>query len=187
LELEVSSADAGQVMAQAEQEIWLHSLHASPHGVRRMSRQVPGVVETSNNLGMVNVRPSGGSCNFMVRSLIGSGSLALADEIASLWRLSGSRVEKEGFYPGWAPNPDSALLKVCQSVYQRDFAAESKVQVIHAGLECGLIGDKYPGMDIVSFGPTIRGAHAPGERVEVASVGNCWRLLRGILAELSLA
>ena len=186
LKLEVSSADAGQVMAQAEQEIWLHSLHASPHGVRRMSRQVPGVVEPSNNLGMVNVHPSGGSCNFMVRSLIGSGSLALADEIASLWRLSGSRVEKEGFYPGWAPNPDSALLKVCQSVYQRDFAAESKVQVIHAGLECGLIGDKYPGMDIVSFGPTIRGAHAPGERVEVASVGNCWRLLRGILAELSL-
>ncbi|AXS80095.1 aminoacyl-histidine dipeptidase [Dechloromonas sp. HYN0024] len=184
LKLDVSSVDARLVMALAEQEVWLHSLHASPHGVRRMSRQVPGVVETSNNLGMVEVHPNGGSCNFMVRSLIGSGSLALADEIVSLWRLSGSRVEKEGFYPGWAPNPDSALLKVCQSVFLRDFAAASKVQVIHAGLECGLIGDKYPGMDIVSFGPTIRGAHAPGERVEVASVGHCWRLLQGILAEL---
>jgi dipeptidase D len=184
LTLDASLADATQVMALAEQEIWLRSLHASPHGVRRMSRHVPGVVETSNNLGMVDVRPDGGSCNFMVRSLIGSGSQALADEIVSLWLLTGSRVEKEGFYPGWAPNPDSELLKVCQSVYQRDFAADSKVQVIHAGLECGIIGDKYPGMDIVSFGPTIRGAHAPGERVEVASVGHCWRLLKGILAEL---
>ena len=182
--LAAQATDATQVMALAEQEIWLRSLNASPHGVRRMSRQVPGVVETSNNLGMVDLHPNGGACNFMVRSLIGSGSLALADEIVSLWTLTGSTVEKEGFYPGWAPNPDSELLKVCQSVYQRNFAANSTVQVIHAGLECGIIGDKYPGMDIVSFGPTIRGAHAPGERVEVASVGHCWRLLKAILAEL---
>jgi len=182
--LAASVADAMQVMAVAEQEIWLASLHAAPHGVRRMSRKVPGVVETSNNLGMVDVRPNGASCNFMVRSLLASGSLALADEIVSLWALSGTRAEKAGFYPGWAPNPASALLKLCQSVYRRDFATDSTVQVIHAGLECGIIGDKYPGMDIVSFGPTIRGAHAPGERVEIASVEYCWRLLRGILAEL---
>lgn len=182
--LRVSACDAAALMSAGEQRVWLASLHASPHGVRRMSRQVPGVVETSNNLGMVELRPDVGSCNFMVRSLIGSGSLALAEEIASLWALSDSRVEKEGFYPGWAPNPESRLLKWCQSVYRRDFGADSKVQVIHAGLECGIIGDKYPGMDIVSFGPTIRGAHAPGERVEVASVEKCWRLLTAILAEL---
>lgn len=182
--LSASPATATQVMAMAEQEVWLASLHAAPHGVHRMSRQVPGVVETSNNLGMVDLHPNGGSCNFMVRSLIGSGALALADEIVSLWALSGTKAVQDGFYPGWAPNPDSALLKLCQSVYLRDFAADSKVQVIHAGLECGIIGDKYPGMDIVSFGPTIRGAHAPGERVEVASVERCWRLLRAILAEI---
>lgn len=184
LSLAVTVAEATQVMAAAEQEIWLGSLHAAPHGVRRMSRQVPGVVETSNNLGMVELHPNGGLCNFMVRSLIGSGSLALADEIVSLWGLSGTSAEKTGFYPGWAPNPDSALLKLCQSVYRREFDADSKVQVIHAGLECGIIGDKYPGMDIVSFGPTIRGAHAPGERVEIASVERCWRLLRAILTEI---
>lgn len=184
LNLTVTVAEATQVMAAAEQEVWLGSLHAAPHGVRRMSRQVPGVVETSDNLGMVDLHPNGGSCNFMVRSLIGSGSLALADEIVSLWALSGTHAEKSGFYPGWAPNPESALLKLCQSVYRRDFAADSKVQVIHAGLECGIIGDKYPGMDIVSFGPTIRGAHAPGERVEIASVERCWRLLRAILTEI---
>ncbi|MBL8430529.1 MAG: aminoacyl-histidine dipeptidase [Dechloromonas sp.] len=184
LSLAVSLAEATQVMSVAEQDVWLASLHAAPHGVRRMSRQVPGVVETSNNLGMVDVHPNGGSCNFMVRSLIGSGSLALADEIVSLWALSGTSAEKSGFYPGWAPNPDSDLLKLCQSVYRRDFGAASKVQVIHAGLECGIIGDKYPGMDIVSFGPTIRGAHAPGERVEIASVERCWRLLRAILTDI---
>jgi len=185
LRLVLSAADVTEVMAPEEQEIWLGSLHAAPHGVRRMSRQVPGVVETSNNLGMLDLHQNGGSCNFMVRSLIASGSLALADEIVSLWTLTGSKIEKEGFYPGWAPNPDSELLKACQLVYQRDFGSESKVQVIHAGLECGIIGDKYPGMDIVSFGPTIRGAHAPGERVEVASVEKCWRLLTAILAELA--
>jgi dipeptidase D len=183
LNIVASAADATQVMAPAEQEIWLGSLHAAPHGVRRMSRQVPGVVETSNNLGMVDLHPNGGSCNFMVRSLLGSGSLALADEIVSLWALSGTKADKSGFYPGWAPNPNSLLLKLCQSVYLRDFAENSKVQVIHAGLECGIIGDKYPGMDIVSFGPTIRGAHAPGERVEVGSVARCWKLLTAILAE----
>ena len=182
--LSISVCDATAVMSSNEQLIWLALLHAAPHGVRRMSRQIPGVVETSNNLGIVELHPNGGSCNFMVRSLLGSGSMALADEIASLWALSDSKVEKEGFYPGWVPNPDSQLLKLCQSVYRRDFGADSKVQVIHAGLECGIIGDKYPGMDIVSFGPTIRGAHAPGERVEVASVERCWNLLTAILAEL---
>lgn len=184
LALSVVAGTADLVMLQAEQDIWLASLHAAPHGVRRMSRQLPGVVETSNNLGMVDVHPNGGSCNFMVRSLIDSGSTALADEICSLWALTASKVEKAGYYPGWAPNPDSALLKLCQAVYRRDFAADSKVQVVHAGLECGIIGAKYRGMDTVSFGPTIRGAHAPGERLEVASVDKCWRLLTAILGAL---
>jgi len=184
LRLNLAAGTADALLAPADQKVWLATLHAAPHGVRRMSRRVPGVVETSNNLGMLDVHPNGGACNFMVRSLLESGSLALADEIASLWALSGTPVEKEGFYPGWAPNPASPLLKVCQAVYRRDFGADSKVQVVHAGLECGIIGAKYPGMDTVSFGPTIRGAHAPGERVEIASVDKCWRLLTAILAAL---
>jgi dipeptidase D len=185
LVLEMEPAQASQVMALVDQDVWLASLHAAPHGVRRMSRQVPGVVETSNNLGMVDLHPNGGSCNFMVRSLLDSGSLALADEIVSLFALSGTKAEKTGYYPGWAPNPASPLLAKCQAVYRRDFGADSRVQVIHAGLECGIIGAKYPGLDIVSFGPTIRGAHAPGESVEIASVGRCWELLKAILANLA--
>ncbi len=178
-------ASVEDVLPLQEQAVWLASLHAAPHGVRRMSRQVPGVVETSNNLGMVALAANGGSCNFMVRSLLDSGSTALADEIVSLFALSGTVAEKAGYYPGWAPNPASQLLALCQAVYRREFAAESSVQVIHAGLECGIIGAKYPGLDIVSFGPTIRGAHAPGESVDILSVDRSWRLLRAILAEVS--
>jgi len=142
-------------------------------------------VETSNNLGMVALAAQGGTCNFMVRSLLDSGSMALADEIVSLFALSCTTAEKAGYYPGWAPNPDSRLLALCQTVYRQEFGAESTVQVIHAGLECGIIGAKYPGLDIVSFGPTIRGAHAPGESVDILSVDRSWRLLQAILAAVS--
>ena len=180
-----NTPDATQTLSAADQAMWLHSLHAAPHGVYRMSQSVPGVVETSNNLGMVELRPTGGSCNFMVRSLLDSGAQALADQIVSLWALSGTVAEIAGHYPGWTPNPASPLLATCQRVYQREFKEDSHVQVIHAGLECGIIAAKYPGMDIVSFGPTIRGAHAPGESVDIASVERTWHLLTAILTELA--
>jgi len=180
-----SAATPKQVLSSAAQSAWLRSLHAAPHGVRRMSQRVPGVVETSNNLGVIDVGPSGGTCNFMVRSLLDSGSQALADEIVSLWALSGTQADQSGAYPGWTPNPDSPLLKLCQQVYQHAFKAESKVAVIHAGLECGILASTYPGMDIVSFGPTIRGAHAPGEQVEVASVARTWQLFMAIVAAIA--
>jgi dipeptidase D len=181
LTLHADAAQVEWVLSLADQERWLQTLHAAPHGVHRMSQSVPGVVETSNNLGMVDLQPSNGSCNFMVRSLVDSAAQALADEIVSLFALSGTDAECSGHYPGWTPNPASPLLAVCQQVYQREFGAASKVQVIHAGLECGIIAAKYPGIDIVSFGPTIRGAHAPGEAVEVASVARTWQLLTAIL------
>ena len=184
LALACTPARADGVMSATEQAVWLASLHAAPHGVRRMSKSVPGVVETSNNLGMADLGPEGGSCNFMVRSLVESGAEALADEIVSLFALSGTAAGKDSAYPGWTPNPASKLLALSQAVYTREFGGESVVKVIHAGLECGLIGAKYPGMDIVSFGPTIHGAHAPGESVEIASVGRCWHLLTAILAAI---
>jgi dipeptidase D len=182
LGLSCEAAQADRVLTQAEQSLWLNTLQAAPHGVHRMSQRVPGVVETSNNLGMVKLGPQGGHCNFMVRSLVDSGSRALAEQLRSLWALSGTVAEITGEYPGWAPNPDSPLLALCQQVYQREFGEASKVQVIHAGLECGLIAAKYPDMDIVSFGPTIGGAHAPGEWVDIESVANTWHLLKAILA-----
>jgi dipeptidase D len=173
------------VMIQDDQTRWLASLHAAPQGVRRMSVQLPGVVETSDNLGVVKIDPESGECCFMVRSLFDSAAIELADEIASLFALSGTRAEQSGYYPGWAPNPASPLLAVCQAAFRQTFATEAKTQVVHAGLECGLIAGKYPDMDMVSFGPTIHGAHAPGEAVEVASVERCWRLLKAILAAIA--
>ena len=185
LRIACAPASVGRVMSAQDQALWLASLHAAPHGVRRWSRRVAGVVETSSNLGVVAVDPANGSCNFMVRSLIDSGSRALADEIVSLFALSGTPAETAGHYPGWAPNPASPLLALCRSVFRQEFGNESRVQIIHAGLECGLIAASYPDLDMVSFGPTICGAHAPGERVEIASVGHAWQLLTAILAAVS--
>lgn len=184
LRLRVTAADAAQVLSAVDREKWLKLLHAAPHGVWRMSSRLQGVVETSNNLGMVALSPVAGECNFMVRSLVDSAAEALAGEIVSLCALAGVDAEIAGAYPGWSPNPSSSLLQRCQAVFAREFSAASSVRVIHAGLECGIIGARYPGMDIVSFGPTIRGAHAPGEAVEVASVERCWKLLTAILADL---
>lgn len=182
--LSSSRCEIAHVMSGDDQAAWLASLHAAPQGVRRMSVKVPGVVETSDNLGTVEVTPEQGACCFMVRSLVDSASVELAQEIASLFALSGTGVELSGYYPGWAPNPASPLLGVCQRVYRDTFGNVPTTEVIHAGLECGIIGGKYPEMDMVSFGPTIRGAHAPGEMVDVASVERCWRLLREILSAI---
>lgn len=170
------------VLALADQQTIFAALHAAPHGVKRMSQRVSGVVETSNNLGVIAIGEGKVFANMMVRSLLDSGYQNLASEIAALFRLADFDVQSEGGYPGWAPNPASPLLALFQDVYQREFGAQSGVQVIHAGLECGIIGSKYPAMDMVSFGPNIRGAHAPGERVEVASVGKAWQLLQAVLA-----
>ncbi len=185
LAITITDTEASAVMDGAEQAIWLRSLHAAPHGVWRMSRAVPGVVETSNNLGMVKLAATGGHCNFLVRSLRDEAMRELAAEIVDLFALGGTQARTAGHYPGWTPNPRSPLLANCQRVFRDEFGADSKVQVIHAGLECGLIAAKYPDMDIVSFGPTIRGAHAPGEAVEIASVGQVWRLLVAVLGAIA--
>ena len=185
--LAVAPAQANQVLPQAEQATWLHTLHAAPHGVRRMCVDMPGNVETSNNLGMVDVHPDVGSCNFMVRSTLDSACHALADEIASLFKLSGIAVEQSGYYPGWTPNLKSPLLALCQAVYARTFGDPSDIHIIHAGLECGIIGAKYPKMDIVSFGPTIHSPHAPSESVEIDTVAKCWTLLKAILEQTAQA
>jgi len=183
--LAMTPCSCGAVMDRRDQQQILSALHAAPHGVKRMSQHLDNVVETSNNLGIVQIAEGGFSANLMVRSLLDSATLSLAREIQSLFSLIGAQVEFEGGYPGWAPNPDSRLLALCCEVFEREYGkGTSHVKVIHAGLECGILVAKYPGMDIVSFGPDIRGAHAPGERVDVASVGKAWRLLQAILAAI---
>ena len=173
---------AERVMSFGEQRIWLGSLNAAPHGVRRMCADMPDVVETSINLGMVDLQPEAASCNFMARSTLDSACNAVAEEVKSLFSLSGTAVTTDGYYPGWAPEPDSALLALCQKVYRAEFGAVAATQVIHAGLECGIIKSKYPDVEIISFGPSIHNPHAPGESVEIDTVAKCWQLLKAILA-----
>lgn len=180
-------AAPARVLERDDQRRLLVALQAAPQGVRRMSTRIEGVVETSDNLGVIRLRDGACHAVFMVRSLIDSAAAALADEIVDLFALIGADARKLGTYPGWQPDPESPLLALCQAVYAREFGTAAGVRVIHAGLECGIIGAKYPDMDMISFGPDIRGAHAPGERVEIASVQRCWQLLCSILAAVPAA
>ncbi|MDR1708460.1 MAG: beta-Ala-His dipeptidase, partial [Candidatus Accumulibacter sp.] len=137
-------AEAARTMARAEHAAWLGALHAAPQGVRRMSVRAPGVVETSANLGIVDLTPDNGECRFMVRSLIDSAGAEFAEEIVSLFALAGIGAEASGHYPGWQPNPDSPLLALCRRVYRGLYGAEPATEVVHAGLECGIVGGKIP-------------------------------------------
>ena len=184
LALRLGEAATATMLSAADQRALLAALNAAPHGVKAMSQQLPGVVETSNSLGVLTMSEHIVRANFMVRSLIDSRALALAREIADLFTLIGADCVISDGYPGWTPARESPLLALAQRVYANEFSTEAALQVIHAGLECGIIGAKYPGLEMISFGPTIRGAHAPGERVEVASVEQTWKLLTAILAAL---
>lgn len=162
------------------------TLSRAPYGVAAMSPAFAGVVETSNNLAPLRLQPGRCEAVFLVRSLRDEARDALAGQIAERIRAAGGEARILGSYPGWEPRPDSALLARCQAIYQDLYGAPPGLQVIHAGLECGLIGLGHPALEMLSFGPDIRGAHAPGERVRVASVAQCWTLLRCLLDQLSL-
>jgi len=179
-----AAADAA-ALAPADQAAMLDFLHHANNGVARMSDDFYGVVETSDNLGVVKLE--GDTCRavFMVRSLRDAEAVKLADQIIRHAELHGFQARKIGPYPSWTPNPASRLLALGQRAYAREFGQPARLQVIHAGLECGLLAASHPALDMLSFGPDIRGAHAPGERVEIASVAHCWTLLKAVLKELA--
>jgi dipeptidase D len=174
-----------QALLPVDQAALLDFLHAAPNGMARMSADFPGVVETSDNLGVASLCGETGRAVFMVRSLKDADAHALADKLIRYAAAHGFQAGKVGPYPGWTPNPASALLALGRRVYQREFGRPAGLQVIHAGLECGLLAASHPGLDMISFGPDIRGAHAPGERVEIHSVARCWVLLKAMLEELA--
>lgn len=161
------------------------ALHAAPCGVERMSADVPGVVETSNNLGVLSLEQGRLHLCALVRSLHDSAVVAMADRFQALFGLIGARVKIENGYPGWAPNPDGALLARFKTRHAALLGREPEVKVIHAGLECGILGSKYPHLDMISFGPLIRGAHSPDERVELASVEEFWSMLKALIEDLA--
>jgi dipeptidase D len=170
---------------QTERDRVLAFLDTVMNGVSRNSEHFPGVSDTSSNLGVVSLVQGSFKATFKVRSLHDNRAQELAEkliEYATSYQLSANQC---GAYPGWTPNPHSALLALCQRVYCVEFGQAAKLQVIHAGLECGLLAASHPHLEMISFGPDIRGAHAPGESVEIASVGLCWQLLKAVLQALA--
>ena len=174
-----------QVMNHSTARNLLNALVACPHGVLEMSPRMPGMVETSTNLASVKFLPF----NEIIvttsqRSEIESRKLLAANMVEATFRLAGATVEHSDGYPGWTPNPDSEILKVAVESYRRLFDTEPIVRSIHAGLECGLFLQKYPGLDMISIGPTIKGAHSPSERINIETTDKFWKHLVDILETL---
>jgi dipeptidase D len=159
----------------------LDSLYACPHGVIAMSREIPNFVETSTNLASVKIKDDKVFITTSQRSSVESSKKDVADMVHSLFAMAGAEVEHSTGYPGWKPNPDSQILRITVDSYKRLFKEDPQVLAIHAGLECGLVGAIYPGMDMVSFGPTIKGAHSPDERLDIATVTKFWELTLDVL------
>jgi dipeptidase D len=183
LEISLQGADGSPtVYTEKTKHLLLNSLYACPHGVYAWSKDIDGLVETSTNLASVK---SHGENGLLVttsqRSSVTPARADIAAKVASVFRLAGARVEHTDGYPGWKPNPASEILKLSEKLYQRLFNQQPDVKAIHAGLECGLFLDKYPNLDMISIGPTIKGAHSPDERLNIETTHKFWRFLLSIL------
>ncbi|NHZ73349.1 MAG: beta-Ala-His dipeptidase [Nitrospirae bacterium] len=177
------------------EEVWDHESTGKvmalvvtlPHGVISMSYDIPGLVETSTNLATVKAQNGTVAIGLSSRSSVASALEALRQRIRSAASLAGASVEEGDGYPGWKPDLQSELLQVVRQVHEREIGTDPKIEAIHAGLECGLIGEMIPGMDMISFGPQIEFPHSPDERVKIASVDRFYKLLAATLEELATA
>ena len=166
------------------QDFLIHAITACPHGVYRVIPEMPDVVETSNNLAMLKTEDNCVTVYCLTRSSVESRKEELQEIIQSVFAMAGAEVEFSGSYPGWKPNLKSHILEVMKQTYQENYGVEPRVIIIHAGLECGIIGRNYPGMDMISFGPTIKYPHSPDERVNIATVVKFYEYLLATLKAL---
>ncbi len=183
-ELDIQLVDAAlpkQLVIQEYQNALLNAIYACPHGVIEYSREIPNFVETSTNLAAITTKDDHFYITTSQRSSVDSAKHDASAMVASTFRLAGAKVQHSGDYPGWAPNPNSMIVDLSSSTFKKLFNEEPLVLAVHAGLECGLIGEKYPEMDMVSYGPTIRGAHSPEERLLIDTVSKFWELTVDIL------
>jgi dipeptidase D len=168
-------------MSAADTDALLQLLLALPHGVEAMSPDIPGLVQTSTNLGVIETREDEVEVNLLTRSSINASRTALSERIAATCALGGFMSHVTGGYPGWKPEPKASLVQIVQDANQATFGKPLEIMAIHAGLECGLIGEKYTQMEMVSFGPSMWDVHTPDEHISVPSVGNFWKLLVAVL------
>jgi dipeptidase D len=162
----------------------LNAIYAANNGVYRMSADISDLVETSNNVARVLIEKGEMMIGCLTRSSVESSKMDLANALRASFELAGCEVVFSGSYPGWTPNVHSPILKTMEGIYEKLFNEKPKVVACHAGLECGILGANYPGMDMISFGPTILGAHSPDERVSISSVQKYWKFVLEILLNI---
>ncbi|TRX36768.1 aminoacyl-histidine dipeptidase [Flavobacterium sp. ZT3R18] len=172
------------VMPSIAQFYFVRSMYTAHNGVYRMSADFDNLVETSNNIAKVVVGEGKLSVQCLTRSSVESSKFDLANALRSAFELMGCEVEFSGSYPGWSPNPKSEILDVLVSIYEKQNGAKPNVAACHAGLECGILGTNYPDMDMISFGPTIHGAHSPDERASISSAQKYWKFVLEILENI---
>ena len=170
------SDDNKVVSLDFQQEI-LKAVYACPHGIYRMSPEIEGLVQTSNNLARVSVNDGKYEALCLARSSSESEKEDIVNAITSVFELIGAKVVADGSYPGWEPKPEAGIVKLMESLYEDLHGDKAHVCAVHAGLECGILGTNYPEMEMISFGPNILGAHSPDERVQISSVQKFWNYL----------
>ena len=185
LKIAVSPNDlASSTMSSADERRFLRAVQACPNGIYRMSPDVEGLTQTSNNLARIEVKDGAYTVMCLTRSSVNSEKLDEANAIRSVFELIDAKVEFTGSYPGWTPRPDAKIVKLMSEIYHERFKSEPHVLACHAGLECGILGTNYPDMEMISFGPTIRGAHSPDEFVVISSVQKFWGYLVEVLERI---
>lgn len=172
------------VMSLADSRNVILAIQSAHNGVYCMSSAIQGLVETSSSLARIIVKDGKFITQSLQRSSVESAKMDVAYTVASPFRLMGCQVEHSGAYPGWAPDPASKILHILEAQYVQLFGSKPKVKAIHAGLECGILGERYPGLDMISFGPTIKHPHSPDEKVHIASVQKFWTLLLATLQNM---
>jgi dipeptidase D len=184
LAITVEPGTAAPTMSAADARAVIGLLLAGPHGVEAMSPDIAGLVQTSTNMGLVETRDGVVEVNFLSRSSIDASKQALSARIAATAAVAGFEATHSGGYPGWKPEPGSKVVKLVDEVHRELTGKPMAIKAIHAGLECGLIGEKYPGMEMASIGPSMWDVHTPDEQVSIPSVKNFWTLLTAVLARL---
>jgi dipeptidase D len=175
-----------KIMDLGVQEGLVRAIYAAHNGVYKMSADMPDLVETSNNIARVIVKNGEISIGCLTRSSVETSKMDLANGLRSAFELMGCEVNFSGSYPGWTPNVTSPILDVLTDLYEKQNNQKPKVVACHAGLECGILGTHYPDMDMISFGPTIRGAHSPDERASISSAQKYWKFVLEILKNIPL-
>lgn len=170
-----------QCMSALDQKTWINALYANPNGVFKISNDIEGLVETSTNLSRVLIKDGSILIQCLTRSSVEEAKMDCAQMIEATYGNTNAKVGHGGDYPGWTPNPKSDILDTCQSIYNEMFGKVPAVMAIHAGLECGIISQSHPGLDMIAFGPTIRNPHSPDEMVDIETVQKFWNYLLEIL------